>query len=46
MTAEEYFAIPSPTPKDFKKWTKSFFARADGAIRNAEKYLSETTKEG
>ena len=45
MTAEEYFAIALPTPDDFEKWTKSFFARADKVIKNAEKYLSETTKE-
>ena len=45
MTAKEYFAIAVPTNQDFKRWTKSFFARADDAIRTAEKYLSETTKE-
>ena len=44
MTAEEYFAIALPTPEDFKEWTKSFLARADKAIKNAEKYLSETPK--
>ena len=44
MTAGEYFAIVLPTQKDFKKWTKSFLARADKAIKAAEKYLSETTK--
>lgn len=44
MTAEEYFAIANPTGKDFKSWTRSFFARADKAIKNAEKYLSKTTK--
>lgn len=44
MTAKEYFAISFPTPKDFEKWTKSFLARADMAIKTAEKYLSETTK--
>ena len=44
MTAGEYFAIALPTQKDFKKWTKSFLARADKAIKAAEKYLSETTK--
>ena len=42
MTAEEYFAISIPTNKDFKAWTKSFFAMVDNAIRNAEKYLSKT----
>lgn len=42
MTAEEYFAIALPTPEDFEKWTKSFLARADKAIKTAEKYLSET----
>lgn len=40
MTAEEYFAIALPTDNDFKKWTKSFFARVDRVIRSAEKYLS------
>ena len=45
MTAEEYFAIALPTPEDFEEWTKSFFARVDDAIRNAEKYLSKTTRE-
>ena len=39
MTAGEYFAIALPTPEDFKKWTKSFLARADKAIKNAKKYL-------
>lgn len=46
MTAEEYFSISTPTNKDFKKWTKSFLARADRAIKDAEKYLSVTTKGG
>ena len=41
--AEEYFVIALPTDEDFKKWTKSFLERADKAIKNAEKYLSETT---
>lgn len=45
MTAEEYFAIALPTPDDFKKWTRSFLARADNAIKDAEKYLSVTTNE-
>ena len=45
MTAGEYFAIANPTNKDFKAWTKSFFARIDRAIKRSEKYLSETTKE-
>lgn len=44
MTAEEYFAIVFPTQKDFDKWTKSFLARADKAIKRSEKYLSKTTK--
>ena len=44
MTAGEYFAITIPTNKDFKKWTKSFLARADKAIKAAERYFSETTK--
>lgn len=39
MTAEEYFAMPIPTDKDFKAWTKSFFARVDKAINDADKYL-------
>ena len=43
MIAEEYFAIALPTPEDFEKWTKSFFERADRAIWNAKKYLSEIT---
>lgn len=46
MSAEEYFAKSIPTNKDFKAWTKSFFARVDNAIKNAERHLSETTKEG
>lgn len=46
MTAEGYFAIALPTPEDFKKWTKSFLAMADKAIKNAERHLSKTTKEG
>lgn len=45
MSAEEYFTIASPTNKDFKAWTKSFFARVDMAIKRSEKYLSKTTKE-
>ena len=45
MTAEEYFAIALPTYEDFKKWTRSFFERADKAIKGAEKYLSGTTCE-
>lgn len=45
MTEEEYFAIALPTPENFNEWTKSFFARADKAIKGAEKYLSKTTKE-
>ena len=45
MTAGEYFAIVLPTQKDFDEWTKSFLARADKAIKYAEKYLSVTTKE-
>ena len=44
MNAEEYFTISIPTNKDFEKWTKSFLARADKAIKAAEKYLFETTK--
>lgn len=44
MSAEEYSAIINPTDKDFKLWTKSFFARADNIINGAEKYLSEITK--
>lgn len=39
MTAEEYFAIALPTDEDFKKWTKSFFARVDRAIKATEKCL-------
>ena len=45
MTADEYFSIALPTPEDFEEWTKSFFARADKAIKRSEKYLSKTTKE-
>lgn len=45
MTAEEYFAKSIPTNKDFKAWTKSFFARIDRAIKRSEKYLSKITKE-
>jgi len=45
MLAEEYFAIANPTNKDFRAWTKSFFARADKATKCAEKYLSKTTNE-
>ena len=44
MSAEEYFAKSIPTNKDFKAWTRSFLARAYKAIKNAEKYLSKTTK--
>lgn len=43
MTAEEYFAIALPTDEDFKRWTKSFFARVDKVIKNVDKYLFETT---
>lgn len=39
MTTEEYFAIALPTPEDFEKWTRSFFARVDKAIKVADKYL-------
>lgn len=45
MTAEEYFAIALPTPEDFEKWTRSFFARADNAIWNVKKYILKLQKE-
>lgn len=44
MSTEEYFAIINPTDKDFRAWTKSFFARADKAIECAENIFRKSQK--
>jgi hypothetical protein len=44
MTADEYEAIPFPTDEDFKRYTRSFFERAQRAIDRVDSLYPDLLK--